>query len=569
MRVNGNLNVVGLIKNLKVEQLAEDPASPTIGRMWFNTTEGALKYYDGTTIQNVASGGGDLSEFLKLDGSTPMTGDLELSGTDQSASAQTAAISKGHLETALGSKQDTITGAASTVASSDLDTQRIVVTDASGKITATTSATAAEAEYLIGTTSNIQEQLDAKQSDLGYTPVNKAGDSMGGNLAMGGNVVTGLGSPVNANDAARKIDLDNALAGLDFQPDVLDKQVDASLDPGAAPSEGDRYIIEDAAALHANFGTIAGVENNDIVEYDGAEFVVAYDVSVQGQGVLAWNVAIANFQYWTGVSWDDFGGLSGFSAGVGLEKDTESNVVSVLLGAGIGQLPTNEVGVDLRTEGGLMLSEDGVTPSTGTAAQLHVKADDSTVETSASGVRVKASGITEAQLNGSVAGNGLLGGDGTALSVQTPANSGIVVDGTGVSADLAELRNTFLGRDGAEAMTGELRLSSSDQSASAATVAVSKGHLDGALATRDQAVSDVETRLQDGYFVYDGTGAAAASHTVTHNMGNKYVQVQVVDENDEVIIPESITYTDANSLAVTFTQSELCRVIVTGLKAAA
>jgi len=565
MRVNGNLSIVGQIKDLKVHQLATDPAAPVLSQVWYNTAEGALKYFDGTEVQTVAKGG-NLEDYLSRDGSTVMTGDLTLSGTDQSASADTAAVSKGYLDTVAATKEANITGAATSITGADLAVSKIVVSDAAGKIAASVNATSAEVEHLAGVTSAIQTQIDSKEGNIGYAPVNKAGDTMSGNLAMNSQRVSGLGEPIEPNDAIRKVDLETALAGLDFQPDVIDRQADTVLDPGAEPTVGDRYIIGDAAALNANFGTISGAENGDIVEYDGTEFVVVYDASVQGEGALAWNLARDTFQFYSGSSWTDFGGLAGVTAGNGLSK--EGNNIFVNMGAGVAQLPSDEVGIDTYADGGLMLTLDGSTDSVDTAAQLAVRADSTTIERAAGGIRVKASGITETQLNGSVAGNGIGGGDGVALNVVTPAASGITVGETGVLVDRAELRNTFLGRDGVEAMTGVLNLSATDQSADADTAAISKGHFDAALLSVGNGSSALETRLQNGYFVYDGTAAAASAHTVVHNMGNKYVQVTVVDASDEVVLAESITYTDANSLTVTFTQSEACRVIVTALKAA-
>lgn len=46
------------------------------------------------------------------------------------------------------------------------------------------NASSAEVNYLVGVTSAIQTQLDGKQSDLGYVPVNKAGDTMLGDLVL-------------------------------------------------------------------------------------------------------------------------------------------------------------------------------------------------------------------------------------------------------------------------------------------------------------------------------------------------------------------------------------------------
>ncbi|MEO5376057.1 MAG: hypothetical protein H7840_17680 [Alphaproteobacteria bacterium] len=118
-----------------------------------------------------------------------------------------------------------------------------------------------------------------------------------------------------------KTAIDRALAGLDIQSDVLDVQVDGTLDPGATPVTGARYIVTNAADLHANFGSIAGLENNDIVEFDGSAFVVEYDVSVQGEGALAWNRASHVWVRWDGASWDEFGGLAGVSGGIGITVD--------------------------------------------------------------------------------------------------------------------------------------------------------------------------------------------------------------------------------------------------------
>ena len=46
------------------------------------------------------------------------------------------------------------------------------------------NASAAEINFLVGVTSSVQGQLDAKQASLGFTPVNKAGDTMLGALYL-------------------------------------------------------------------------------------------------------------------------------------------------------------------------------------------------------------------------------------------------------------------------------------------------------------------------------------------------------------------------------------------------
>lgn len=65
------------------------------------------------------------------------------------------------LSDALANKQATITGAATTIVSDDLTTDKVLVSDTSGKVN-TSSVTSTELGYLSGVTSNIQNQLDGK-----------------------------------------------------------------------------------------------------------------------------------------------------------------------------------------------------------------------------------------------------------------------------------------------------------------------------------------------------------------------------------------------------------------------
>jgi hypothetical protein len=65
------------------------------------------------------------------------------------------------------------------------------------------------------------------------------------------------------------------------------------------------------------------------------------------------------------------------------------------------------------------------------------------------------------------------------------------------------------------------------------------------------------------YYLY--TGTSATTQVVTHNLGQKYCNVTVVDSTDEVIIPQSITFNSANQLTVTFNSAIACTVIVMGV----
>ena len=80
-----------------------------------------------------------------------------------------------NVQTQLDSKQATITGAATTITSSDLTASRAVVSNASGKVEVS-AVTSTELGYLDGVTSAVQTQLDSKLSSSG-------------NVTFGGNLV--------------------------------------------------------------------------------------------------------------------------------------------------------------------------------------------------------------------------------------------------------------------------------------------------------------------------------------------------------------------------------------------
>jgi hypothetical protein len=66
------------------------------------------------------------------------------------------------------------------------------------------------------------------------------------------------------------------------------------------------------------------------------------------------------------------------------------------------------------------------------------------------------------------------------------------------------------------------------------------------------------------YFLYT-SGGAATSHTVTHNLGQKFCNVTVVDSTDNVVIPQSIVFNSTTGLTVTFNTAIDCKVVVMGI----
>ena len=544
----------GQIRNLTPEKLSADPSGAGLweGRVWTNTTEQCVKYYLDGEIKQFAEGG-SLEDYLRRDGTLPMTAELTLSSDDQAAAADTSAVSKKHVETRLATKQDNVTGAATTILSADLTAERVAVSNASGKV-AVSTVTTTELSYVGGVTSGIQAQIDSKQDDLGYVPVNKAGDSMTGQLAMNNNRIIGVGAPVAANDALRKIDLDTAIANLNWQDDVLAIQVDDTLVPSLV--EGARYIVTNVANLNAGFGVIADVGNNDIVEYMDGAFVVAYDISAAGAqaaGTFTTNIADGSFYRYNG-AWARFEGVDAIVAGTGLVRS--GNVFNINMGAGISELPSDEVGIDVRANSGLFLTVDGTTASAAASAQLAVLLQsagglDIGVD---GGVQVKAQGIAASML-GAVASNGLTGGNGVAVSVLA-ADASLVVDASGVKLNEVHTDGIYARQDGAD-FTGAVTVLAPTANANPAT----KLYVDTKESALQDAIDALNERVSDGYFVYDGTAAAASTHTVAHGIGQKYVSVTVVDEFDNVVGVDEITYVDNNTLTVSVLPASKVRVI--------
>lgn len=563
MRINGHVELMGQaqVKNFRPEILAADPAIGALfeGRGWWNTTDKSLKFFDGTSVITLAVGG-DLSDYIRADGTVAMTGVLLLSSADQSGAAAEAAVSKGYVETLLTAKQATVTGAASTVVATDLTSNKAVVSDAQGKIVEG-GATAAEIAHLSGVTSGVQAQIDGKQASLGYTPINKAGDSLDGDINANGHRLTGLAVPVAPTDAARQLDIDNALSGLNWQEDVKATQVDDTLDPGAVQL-GDRYILTNVASLHAGFGTIAGVANGDIVEFDGTEFVVAFDVSAEGDkanGTLAWDNSSTSYKRFLSGAWGSFGGLSDINAGAGLEM--VGNTMNVRMGAGIAELPEDGVGIDLRADSGLTLLNGAGEESTAADAKLTLKLDGTTLVKGANGLKVAAAGVTAAELAAAAFGNGLVGGEGSAVTVKAKAAGGIVVDADGVSVDSAKLGETFLAKTGGTA--ADLKVTAVP---AADTDVVRLLELNAAASAAQTAANTVNTRLTNSEHVYDGLASVQTTHTVTHNLNNLYPQVEVMDADGSTVLVDSIVRVDANTVSVSVLPATGIRVVVRGNK---
>ena len=96
------------------------------------------------------------AKHYNLDTRTDLGGE---SSSDLLVASQKA--TKAYVDAKVSDKQDSITGAASSITDSDLESNIVVVSDNSGKLTES-SITTTELGYLENTTSNIQTQINSK-----------------------------------------------------------------------------------------------------------------------------------------------------------------------------------------------------------------------------------------------------------------------------------------------------------------------------------------------------------------------------------------------------------------------
>ncbi len=276
-----------------------------------------------------------------------------------------------------------------------------------------------------------------------------SGGTMSGAIDMGGAKITSLGSPDNITDAATKGYVDSYVgAGIVWIHPVSDPdlQTDVLSAPPVSPTDEAIYLIGASAtgawlgleghAVYTLNGGSTWIDLLDRAVVVGDRFGVAiYNGTVgggltgkQNQIAQITNATPGSYTYsflaptanqafyvneqnsphfghsytFDGTDWIEFSGPSTIGDGVGLTWD--GNVLNVNLGAGITQLPTDEVGIDCKTDGAIHT----VDPTTGLSstasdAQLSLKIDGSTLSKSTSGVKIATGGIANNEISGSAA----------------------------------------------------------------------------------------------------------------------------------------------------------------------
>jgi hypothetical protein len=446
-----------------------------------------------------------------------------------------------------------------------------------------------------GTTAVVEADITALVDSV-Y--VNLSGDTMTGDLNMGSNLITSLGAPVAADDAATKGYVDNLLVGLTWEAPVA-------------------AVVADTTARDALVGLVIG--DRVAVEADDKIYTVTDDSPLTFDAGVTLNDGEAFFDksnetgyVFNGTALTQFTGGGQLTAGIGLVKT--GNVLDVKLGAGIAELPSDEVGIDLDspTSGGLRLRLAGVDSSaTGAKLALILKSAGGLTQ-DADGLYIPAAGVTNAMLaNDSITidvdGGGTASVDlGASLSILGDATKGITTsvssgdvivsanDATTSAKGVASFdAGHFSVTSGAVSLVATLddldNVSGADAAATGSLLTkdatgddwtvVSRADLVGSTSIGDHndvtltSPADGEVLVMNGsgqfinqkvYHLYT-SGASATSHVVSHGLGAQFCNVTVVDSSNEVVIPQSITFDSTSQLTVTFNTAIDCKVVVMGI----
>lgn len=572
------------------------------GRVWYNSTADVIKYYDGSSIKVLATGG-DLTSFIDSLESTAGAG---IVGTLDSGNYFTATTVEGTLQEV-----------GESISSINTD-----ITDIQGEL------------------ETINGRIDDNDSDIAgleSSKVSKSGDSMSGNLSFGGIAkVTGLAAPTDDADAATKLYVDTMAQGVSWkEPVKAATSGDVVLNgeqtvDGVSLVAGDRVLVKAQSDATENgiYVVASGAwvrstdaDNNPVGEIQSGSAVFVEDGSTYKSCGFVVTTTGEIVIGTTEIDFVQFTGLGQIVAGAGIKQD--GNEIYLAFGAGIKELPTDEIGLDVSNVGGLFLTEDGTTESGAADAKLAIKVDATAGDLTLTADGIKISDAFKSSISGDVSdlqdevdaietavglnadgtivpfvsanyissatiiasSISMLDGalkttsDGLAQEItdRTTAVSGlqsqvddIVIDVSNLSDDLAQevidrgAADTTL-QGNIDDLSDALDQYKADVLATTGATLVgvdttgfgnsSASTLQTTLANFDAAISAAGKRAETNVAaVLNGTSGLYEIE-YTHGLGYKYVSITIYDENDEVIIPNSIVAVDANNVKVTFTSA--------------
>jgi hypothetical protein len=259
---------LNFVKNVTSAIQTQLDAKSALAGPTFTGTPAAPTAASGTATTQIATTAFVTSAVSDLIGGAPGALDTlnELAAAIDDDASYAASIT-----TSLGGKQATLTGATSTLVSTDLTVSRALASDANGKIVVS-DVTSTELGYLDGVTSAIQTQIDGKQATL-----------TGATSALVSSDLTA--SRALASDSNGKIGVSDItsteLGFLDGVTSAIQTQIDAKQATLSSSNKlsGDSIEIAATSAIKDNSGlaikdTIAGTGltmSNQVLDLDATQ----------------------------------------------------------------------------------------------------------------------------------------------------------------------------------------------------------------------------------------------------------------------------------------------------------
>lgn len=535
MRIIGDIVLAGFgqIKNARVDNISTDPASPSVGQVWYNTADGVYRGYNGTEVITFATGGNTqlILDALAAETAARQAADTQLA-TDLAAetSARTAA--------------DT----AEATARADADAQ--LATDLAAEATAradaiTSEATArAAADAQLRTdfeaadaaaASNLATEVAARQAgdtalDVRLTAVegsyiNKDGSvAFTGDQSMGSHKLTAVANPVDGGDAANKAYVDSRISNLGAAFEYVGGVV------GGASTGAAFDVTELSDTTAGSYYKVTGAGFLKYGEEGAAVYVNATDGIVFNTTAGFDVIDNSNSQVLGTTNFVEVTGNSDAGFTVDLDETFKGRIDT--LETGLSDEAAARAAADTQLAGDL---------ATEVAARF---AADATLESSIA-AEASARAAADAQLTSDLAAETAARQAADATLADNLTTVGNVAETLAVSVVGVTATGNYV--DGSP--FGHENFNS------AATIIEALLALNAALLSSKQLV-------RDGHFVYTA-GLPNTTHVVTHNLGQKYCQVIVVDSNDKVVIPDSITFTNESELVVEFISAMTCKIVVT------
>ena len=535
MRIIGDIVLAGFgqIKNARVDNISTDPASPSVGQVWYNTADGVYRGYNGVEVITFATGGNTqvILDALAAETAARIAADSQLS-TD--LAAETAA------RQAADTAESTARAAADTTLTNDL----------AAEVTARTAADTAEATARDAADTQLRTDFDAADKAAAAALATEVSDRQAGDAALDTRLVAVEGSYINKDGSV-------AFTGDQSMGSHKLTAVANPVDNGDAANKA--YVDSRIANLGAAFEYVGGVAG-------GASTGAALDVTTLSKTTAGsyYKVTAAGFLKYGEEGAAVYVNLTDgivFNTTAGFDVIDNSN--SQVAGT------TNFVEVTGNSDTGFTVDLDDTFKGRVDTLETGLSAETAARTAADTQLATNLAAETTARQAADTAINTALTAETTArTAADTQLSTDLAAEVTArQAADTALAADIASVGDVAEALSVNV-VGATAEGAYASGNPFTHANFDGAttiiaaLLAINEELRAQNTRVLGGHFVYTAA-SAATSHTVTHNLGQKYCQVLVVDSNDKVVIPDSITFNTANELVVEFISAMTCKVVVT------